>query len=118
MVSFNRLHISYSFQNLHAVEQNLPSSFYQLTKLDLIQHLYFFSAGVNSLVRVTDKETNQRKLIRDLQKDVKDLAFAYTKAEVILGAIDGNGTTYIYNIQRTKTEIEYPLLMYYRILCS
>lgn len=67
----------------------------------------FFSEGA-ALVRVADMETNKRMLIRELKKDVKDLAFAYTRPEVVLGAVDGNGTTHVFNILRTKEGIQYP----------
>lgn len=73
--------------------------------------LYFFIEGVvpqGALVRVSDAKTNKRMLIRDLKKDVKDLAFAYTRPAVVLGAIDGNGTTYVFNIRRENDEIQYP----------
>lgn len=62
--------------------------------------ILFLEPGT-ALVRVSDKETNQRTLLRELKKDVKDLAFAYTRPAVILGAIDGNGTTFVYNITKT-----------------
>lgn len=69
------------------------------------KYVFFLLEAGSALLRVTDMETNNRMLIRELKKDIKDLAFAYTRPAVILGAVDDIGTTHVFNIQRTENDI-------------
>lgn len=67
-----------------------------------------YTESGTAMVRVTDKETSQRTLIREPQKEVKDLAFAYVRTEVVLGVVDAYGTVFVYNIERTQSDLSYP----------
>lgn len=69
----------------------------------------FLESGT-ALVRVMDKETHQRTLIREPKKEVKDLSFAYIRSDVVLGIVDGYGTTCIYTIEREQSGLSYPFI--------
>lgn len=63
------------------------------------------------MVRVADQTNPEKKtLIKNLKGDVKDIAFAYTRPEVILGCIDSEGNILIYNVHETKDSIMYPFI--------
>lgn len=64
------------------------------------------------MIRVTDRETGMRMLIRDTKKGVKDLAFAYIRTEVVLGVIDGSGMTYIFKIEKEQNNLLYPFFLF------
>ncbi|KAF7268427.1 hypothetical protein GWI33_018437 [Rhynchophorus ferrugineus] len=64
-----------------------------------------------SMVRVADQTNPEKKtLIKNLKGDVKDIAFAYTRPEVILGCIDSEGNILIYNVHERKDSIMCTLL--------
>lgn len=51
------------------------------------------------MIRVTNQETNERALIRNLKEDIKDLSFAYSRDSIILGCVDSEGNILIYQIE-------------------
>lgn len=60
------------------------------------------------MVRVTNKKSGKRILIKKLKSEVYDIAFALKNDEVILGCVDVEGTVFVYKIEEQQ-EIEYPL---------
>lgn len=61
------------------------------------------------MVRVTNKKSGKRSLIKELKSEVHDIAFALKNEEVILGCVDFEGTVFVYKIEEQQ-EIEYPLI--------
>lgn len=59
------------------------------------------------MVRVTNKKSGKRSLIKELKTEVHDIAFALKSDEVILGCVDFEGTVFVYKIEEQQ-EIEYP----------
>lgn len=64
------------------------------------------------MVRVTNQETNQRALIKNLKEDIKDLAFAYSREAIILGCVDNEGNILVYEIDDTPHSISYKVLVH------
>jgi enhancer of mRNA-decapping protein 4 len=62
------------------------------------------------MVRVTNQETSERALIKNLKNDVKDLSFAFSRQQIILGCIDDEGNVLIYEIIDEPSAIKYPFL--------
>lgn len=60
------------------------------------------------MVRVTNQETNNRTLIKNLKEDIKDLAFAFSREEVLLGCVDSEGNILVYQIEDSPSDISYP----------
>lgn len=64
------------------------------------------------MVRVTNQETNQRALIKNLKEDIKDLAFAYSRESIILGCVDNEGNILVYEIEDTPHAISFKILLH------
>lgn len=64
------------------------------------------------MVRVTNQETNQRALIKNLKEDIKDLAFSFSKEDIILGCVDQEGNILVYQIEDTPHSITYKILLH------
>ncbi|CAG9860340.1 unnamed protein product [Phyllotreta striolata] len=64
------------------------------------------------MVRITNQETNNRCLIKNLKEDIKDLAFAFTSKEIILGCVDSEGNILVYQINDTPHSISFTLLLH------
>lgn len=61
------------------------------------------------MIRIANLETNgNRALIKNLKDEIKDLAFAYTSTEIILGCVDCNGNILVYKIEETQESLQYP----------
>ena len=59
---------------------------------------------LTGIVRVIQKKTNQRVLIKGMKGRVKDLAFAHCTDEIILGIVDEFGNLFIAKIEETNEE--------------
>ncbi|KAG5876298.1 hypothetical protein JTB14_028939 [Gonioctena quinquepunctata] len=64
------------------------------------------------MVRVTNQETNQRTLIKNLKEDIKDVSFAFSREEIILGCVDIEGNILVYQISDKPLTITYTLLLH------
>jgi enhancer of mRNA-decapping protein 4 len=64
------------------------------------------------MVRVTNQETSERALIKNLKNDVKDLSFAFSRQQIILGCIDDEGNVLIYEIIDEPSAIKYKQLLH------
>lgn len=58
------------------------------------------------MVRVTNQQTGERALIKNLKSDVKDVAFAFSRQQLVLGCIDDEGNVLIYEIIDEPNEIK------------
>lgn len=71
------------------------------------------------MIRIANLETNgNRALIKNLKDEIKDLSFAYTSTEIILGCVDCNGNILVYNIEETQESLQYPFSDVYLTLSS
>ncbi|RZC35823.1 enhancer of mRNA-decapping protein 4, partial [Asbolus verrucosus] len=59
---------------------------------------YGMKGKEGGMVRVTNQETSERALIKNLKNDVKDISFAFSRQQIILGCIDDEGNVLIYEI--------------------
>ncbi|CAH1183660.1 unnamed protein product [Phaedon cochleariae] len=64
------------------------------------------------MVRVTNQETNHRTLIKNLKEEIKDVSFAFSREEIILGCVDSEGNILIYQIDDSPQSISYTLLLH------
>ncbi|XP_063903240.1 enhancer of mRNA-decapping protein 4 [Zophobas morio] len=64
------------------------------------------------MVRVTNQETSERALIKNLKNDVKDIAFAFSRQQIILGCIDDEGNVLVYEIIDEPSAIKYKVLLH------
>lgn len=64
------------------------------------------------MIRVTNQETKQRALIKNLKEDIKDLAFAYSRSLIILGCVDNEGNILVYQIDDTPHSISCKVLLH------
>ncbi|KAG8234793.1 hypothetical protein J437_LFUL006625, partial [Ladona fulva] len=60
------------------------------------------SVGV---VRVVNRETEERALIRDLLGLVSDLCFAHIRSEIMLASVDHFGNLFVHHIEQGSTQI-------------
>lgn len=68
------------------------------------------------MLRVVHQENHtKRALIRNLKDDIKDIAFAYSSDEVILGCVDCEGNILIYNIEDSEDALRWFLLPWEKI---
>ncbi|CAH1995791.1 unnamed protein product [Acanthoscelides obtectus] len=64
------------------------------------------------MVRITNQETGVRTLIKNLKEDIKDLAFAFSREEIILGCVDSEGNILVYQIEDGPHSITFSLLLH------
>ncbi|XP_056638330.1 enhancer of mRNA-decapping protein 4 isoform X1 [Diorhabda sublineata] len=64
------------------------------------------------MVRVTNQETGHRALIKNLKDDIKDISFAFSREEIILGCVDSEGNILVYQIDDKPLAITYTLLLH------
>jgi len=63
------------------------------------------SPGKNTgMVRVVQKKTDQRALVKGMKGKIKDLAFAHCLDQIILGVVDEFGNLFIFRIEQTNEE--------------
>lgn len=60
------------------------------------------------LIRVINRETDQRKLIKNTKALIQDISFALTPLQILLGCVDEEGNLSVYNIDDTPDSIVYP----------
>lgn len=63
------------------------------------------------MVRVTNLETNQRALIKEMNGVVQDISFALIPQQIVLGCVDEEGSLFVYNVDDTADKMEYPLFL-------
>lgn len=68
-----------------------------------------FSGKDGGLIRVVNRDTDQRKLIKNTKALVQDLSFALTPLQILLGCVDEEGNVFVYNIEDNPDSITYPL---------
>lgn len=74
---------------------------------------YAMKGKDGGMIRVAHQDTNgKRALIKNLKEDIKDLAFAYSRSEIILGCIDCERNILIYNIEDGADSLNYTLLLH------
>lgn len=73
---------------------------------------YGMKGKEGGMVRVTNQENNNRTLIKNLKDDIKDLAFAFSREEIILGCVDTEGNILVYKIDDTPHALTYTLLLH------
>jgi len=62
-----------------------------------LSYFIFNSAKTNGIVRVINRKTAERALLKDITGRVVDISFAYT-SRIILGIADDFGSLYVYEI--------------------
>lgn len=67
-----------------------------------------FLGKVGGMIRVVNRETNQRILIKDMKALVQDISFALSPLQILLGCVDEEGNLYVYNIKDNSDLIVYP----------
>ncbi|XP_072391528.1 enhancer of mRNA-decapping protein 4 isoform X1 [Diabrotica undecimpunctata] len=73
---------------------------------------YAMKGKDGGMVRVTNQETGTRALIKNFKDDIKDIAFAYLRDEIILGCVDSEGNVLVYKITDETKSISYTLLLH------
>jgi enhancer of mRNA-decapping protein 4 len=69
----------------------------------------FSAVGTNNgVVRVVNRESSERSLLRGMEGMVQDIAFAHIPAEVVLACVDEYGNLLVHRIEETKDKIVYP----------
>ncbi|XP_050510521.1 enhancer of mRNA-decapping protein 4 isoform X2 [Diabrotica virgifera virgifera] len=73
---------------------------------------YAMKGKEGGMVRVTNQETGIRALIKNFKDDIKDIAFAYIREEIILGCVDSEGNILVYKITDETNSISSTLLLH------
>ncbi|CAH1995790.1 unnamed protein product [Acanthoscelides obtectus] len=73
---------------------------------------YCMKGKDGGMVRITNQETGVRTLIKNLKEDIKDLAFAFSREEIILGCVDSEGNILVYQIEDGPHSITFSLLLH------
>lgn len=68
--------------------------------------------GANFAVRVVNRESAKRALIKGIGAMVEDLAFAFIPTQITLACVDESGAVYIHNIYEDAREITTNLLLH------
>lgn len=68
--------------------------------------------GANYAVRVVNRETGRRALIKGIGAMVEDLEFAFIPNQITLACVDETGSVYIHNIHEDSNEITTSLLLH------
>lgn len=73
-------------------------------------YLLCFSAvgKTNGVVRVVNRESSERSLIKGIEGMVQDIAFAHIPTEVVLACVDEYGNLLVHQIEETKDKTMYP----------
>lgn len=64
------------------------------------------------LIRIVNRETDQRKLIKNTKALVQDISFALTPLQILLGCVDEEGNVSVYNIEDNPDNIMYPFIVF------
>jgi hypothetical protein len=79
--------------------------------------LYFPAVGTNNgVIRVVNRESSERSLLKGIEGMVQDIAFAHIPNEVVLACVDGYGNLLVHRIEETKDKMVYPSQTKYHYL--
>lgn len=70
-----------------------------LFKIPKIVFFYFYATTADTsegLVRIVNRETNERSLIKGFSSLIEDISFAHLYEILMLACIDKSGTVYVY----------------------
>lgn len=73
--------------------------------------LVILGAKSNCAIRVVNRETAKRALIKGIEGMIEDLAFAFIPNQVILASLDQFGNVLIHKIQESTVEIVCALIL-------
>lgn len=62
----------------------------------------------NGVVRVVNRESMERSLLKGMEGMVQDIAFAHILSQVILACVDVYGNLLVHQIEETKNKMVYP----------
>ena len=62
------------------------------------------------MIRLIQLDTNDRALIKDI-KSIKDISFALSPNDIILGCADEEGNLYVYHIDNSKGSLMYVAIL-------
>lgn len=68
--------------------------------------------GANYAVRVVNRETSKRALIKGTGAMVEDLAFAFIPSQTTLACVDETGAVYVHNIFEDARDISTTLILH------
>jgi hypothetical protein len=89
-----------------SIMYNVKAVFYNRTSICL---LCFSAVGTNNgVVRVVNRETTARSLVKGMAGMVQDIAFAHIPTEVVLASVDEYGNLLVHQIEEAKKQIMYP----------
>ena len=57
------------------------------------------------VVRMVNRATDDRILIKGMRGTVVDLSFAHTKEEVVVGAVDSLGNLFVHKVLREAVDV-------------
>lgn len=66
----------------------------------------------NGVVRVVNRESSERSLLKGMEGMVQDIAFAHIPTEVILACVDEYGNLLVHQIEETKNKMICTLLLH------
>ncbi|XP_014259609.1 enhancer of mRNA-decapping protein 4 isoform X3 [Cimex lectularius] len=78
----------------------------------------YFAYGIKavnktqSVIRVINRETSKRALIKGIEGMIEDLAFAFIPNKVILACLDCSGAVQVHNIEQEGNEITCKLILH------
>jgi hypothetical protein len=85
---------------------NVKAVFYNCISIYL---LCLTAVGTNNgVVRVVNRESSERSLLKGMEGMVQDIAFAHIPTEVILACVDEYGNLLVHQIEETKNKMMYP----------
>ncbi|XP_050294918.1 enhancer of mRNA-decapping protein 4 isoform X2 [Anthonomus grandis grandis] len=73
---------------------------------------YAMKGKDGGMIRVVQEKNHRRALIKNLKEDIKDLSFAYSPKEVILGCVDCEGNIFVYSIEDGADCLKYTILLH------
>jgi enhancer of mRNA-decapping protein 4 len=69
----------------------------------------FSAVGTNNgVVRVVNRESSERSLLKGIEGMVQDIAFAHIPTQVILACVDEYGNLLVHQIEERKDKMMYP----------
>jgi enhancer of mRNA-decapping protein 4 len=71
--------------------------------------LSFLAVGKKSgVVRVVNRESMERSLLRGMEGMVQDIAFAHIPTQVVLACVDEYGNLLVHQVEETDNKMVYP----------
>lgn len=62
----------------------------------------------NGVIRVVNRESSERSLLKGIEGMVQDIAFAHIPNQVVLACVDEYGNLLVHQIEETKDKMVYP----------